>query len=81
MNFDQVQGYGRIIRRQTRQLQEMVEQALEFAGIQSGRQPYNLQPLNLNHLLDEMANANQALLDERGFQLYTEYNEQTNSPD
>jgi len=67
---DQVQSYGRIIRKQTRQLQEMVEQALEFAGIQSGRQPYNLQPLNLNHLLDEMAKANQPLLDERGFQLH-----------
>jgi signal transduction histidine kinase len=71
-NPDQIQSYSRIIRKQTRQLQEMVEQALEFAGIQSGRQLYNLQPLNLNHLLDEMTKANQPLLDERGFQLHRE---------
>jgi two-component system, OmpR family, sensor histidine kinase SenX3 len=71
-NPDQIQSYGRIIRKQMRQLQEMVEQTLEFAGIQSGRQLYNLQPLNLNHLLDEMTKANQPLLDERGFQLHQE---------
>jgi signal transduction histidine kinase len=71
-NPDQIQSYGRIIRKHSRQLQEMVEQTLEFAGIQSGRQLYNLQPLNLNHLLDEMAKANQPLLDERGFQLHQE---------
>lgn len=71
-NPDQIQSYGRIIRKQSRQLQEMVEQTLEFAGIQSGRQLYDLQPLNLNHLLDEMAKANQPLLDERGFQLHQE---------
>jgi len=69
-NPDQIQNYGRIIRKQMRQLQEMVDQTLEFAGIQSGRQLYNLQPLNLNHLLDEMTKANQPLLDERGFQLH-----------
>jgi len=69
---DQIQSYGRIIRKQMRQLQEMVEHTLEFAGIQSGRQLYNLQPLNLNHLLDEMTKANQPLLDERGFQLHQE---------
>ncbi len=68
----QIQNYGRIIRKQMRQLQEMVEQTLEFAGIQSGRQLYNLQPLNLNNLLDEMTKANQPLLDERGFQLHQE---------
>jgi signal transduction histidine kinase len=69
-NPDQVQSYGRIIRKHSRQLREMVEQTLEFAGIQSGRQLYDLQPLNLNHLLDEMAKANRPLLDERGFQLH-----------
>jgi signal transduction histidine kinase len=71
-NPDQIQSYGRIIRKHSRQLQEMVEQTLEFAGIQSGRQLYDLQPLNLNNLLDEMAKANQPLLDERGFQLQQE---------
>ncbi len=66
---EQMQRYGQIIKRQTRQLHEMIEQVLEFAGIQSGQQPYALQPVQLNLLLEEFAQANQAWLAERGFQL------------
>lgn len=67
---EQMQRYGHIIRRQTRQLHEMIEQVLEFAGIQGGRQPYELQPISLRALLDEFVQANQPLLAERGFQLH-----------
>lgn len=45
---EQMQQYGQIIRKQTRQLHEMIEQILEFAGMQSGRPPRELQPLQLN---------------------------------
>jgi signal transduction histidine kinase len=68
-NPEQMQKYGRMIQRQTRQLHEMVEQVLEFAGIQSGRNLYELQPVQLNLLLEEFAQANQSWLAERGFQL------------
>ncbi len=66
---EQMQQYGLVIRKQTRQLHEMIEQVLEFAGIQSGRQPYELQPVQLNQLLEEVVQASQPLLAERGFQL------------
>ncbi|MGH9843147.1 MAG: sensor histidine kinase [Blastocatellia bacterium] len=66
---EQTQHYGLLIRKQTRQLHGMIEQVLEFAGIQSGRQPYQLQPVELNQLLEEVVQASQPLLAERGFQL------------
>ncbi len=66
---EQMQRYGQIIKRQTRQLHGMIEQVLEFAGNQSGQKPYALQPVQLNLLLEEFVQANQTWLAELGFQL------------
>jgi signal transduction histidine kinase len=41
----QIQRYGSLIRDEGRRLGNMVEQVLEFAGAQSGRQVYELRPV------------------------------------
>lgn len=68
----QMQSYGSLIRKETGRLKEMVEQMLEYAGVQSGRQPYNLQPSNLNNILDDVLASSQPLLAEGGFEMQTE---------
>jgi signal transduction histidine kinase len=64
---EQMQQYGKVIRKQTRQLHEMIEQMLEFAGIQSGRPSFTLQAVEPNVLLAEFIQSNESLLAERGF--------------
>jgi signal transduction histidine kinase len=63
--------YGSLIRKETRRLQDMVEQILEFAGVQSGKQKYELHPTNVNQVISEVIVASQPLLTEGGFQLET----------
>jgi signal transduction histidine kinase len=63
--------YGALIRKETRRLQEMVEQILEFAGVQSGKQKYELHPTNVNQVINDVLSASQPLLAEGGFQLET----------
>jgi signal transduction histidine kinase len=64
-----VAHYGALIRKETRRLQEMVEQILEFAGVQSGKQKYELHPTNVNQVINDVLSASQPLLTEGGFQL------------
>lgn len=52
-NAEQMARYGNLIRQESRRLTEMVEQILEFAGAQSKRQQYDLQPTDLNQVLEE----------------------------
>jgi signal transduction histidine kinase len=66
-----VAHYGALIRKETRRLQEMVEQILEFAGVQSGKQKYELHPTNVNQVIHDVLSASQPLLAEGGFQLET----------
>jgi two-component system sensor histidine kinase ResE len=47
----------------------MVEQVLEFAGVQSGRQKYDLLPVSINQVLDDVLIASQPLLAESNFQI------------
>jgi signal transduction histidine kinase len=44
--------YGAVINSEGRRLAEMVEQALEFAGAQSGRKTYALRPVEIDELLE-----------------------------
>jgi two-component system, OmpR family, sensor histidine kinase SenX3 len=64
-----VQNYGALIRKETGRLKEMVEQTLELAGVQSGRQQYNLQAVSINQILDDVLSSSQPLLAEGGFQI------------
>lgn len=63
--------YGTLIRKQTRSLQDMVEQILEFAGVQSGKQKYELHPTSVNQVINEVIASSQPLLAEGDFQLET----------
>ncbi|MFN7928390.1 MAG: HAMP domain-containing sensor histidine kinase [Blastocatellia bacterium] len=66
-----VAHYGSMIRKETRRLQEMVEQILEFAGVQSGKQKYELHPTSVNQVINDVLSSSQPLLAEGGFQLDT----------
>lgn len=65
----QIKSYGSLIRKETGRLTEMVEQVLEFAGVQSGRQKYDLLPVSINQVLDDVLIASQPLLAESNFQI------------
>ncbi len=66
-----VAHYGSLIRKETRRLQDMIEQILEFAGVQSGKQKYELQPTNVNQVISDVLTSSQPLLAEGEFQLET----------
>jgi len=69
---EQIKKYGLLIRQETRQLTEIVEQVLEFAGVQSHRQRYDLLPVSVNRLIEDVFASSQPLLDEGGFQVEKE---------
>jgi signal transduction histidine kinase len=67
----QIKTYGTLIRKETGRLTEMIEQVLEFAGVQSGRQRYDLLPVGLNGVIEDVLAASQPLLAEGEFQVET----------
>jgi signal transduction histidine kinase len=62
----QVQTYGELVRGEGRRLTEMVEQILEFAGIQSGQRGFALRPVAIRRLIDDVLAASRALIDAAG---------------
>ncbi len=50
---EQARRYGQVMKREITRLMEMVEQTLNFAGIQSGKRNYDRQPTDVKALLDE----------------------------
>jgi signal transduction histidine kinase len=63
----QVRRYGSLIESEGRRLSEMIEQALEFAGIQSGRKAYALQPTETVRIIESAMAACAPLIEEGGF--------------
>ncbi|MBK9712627.1 MAG: HAMP domain-containing histidine kinase [Kouleothrix sp.] len=59
--------YGAVIHTEGRRLAEMVDQALEFAGAESGRKAYAPRPIAVRELLDQALTMCQPQLHERGF--------------
>jgi signal transduction histidine kinase len=59
----QIRKYGDLVRNEGRRLTEMVEQILEFAGIQSGQRGFALRPVPVRPLLEEVVAASGALVD------------------
>ncbi len=51
-NDEQTRQYGALVRNEGRRLAEMVEQVLDFAGIQSGRKTYKLEPTEVSDVID-----------------------------
>jgi signal transduction histidine kinase len=68
-NREQVQRYGSLIRDEGRRLTSMVEQALEFAGAQSGRKNYELRPTDLNQVIEDAIAGARLQLAGGGFEL------------
>src|SRR2546423_863460 len=62
-----VRRYGALIESEGRRLSEMIEQALEFAGIQSGRKAYALQPADTVRIIESAIAACAPLIEESGF--------------
>jgi signal transduction histidine kinase len=67
----QIKNYGTLIRKETGRLTEMIEQVLEFAGVQSGRQRYDLLPVSLSGVIEDVLAASQPLLAEGEFEVET----------
>jgi signal transduction histidine kinase len=59
----QIRRYGELVRSEGRRLSEMVEQILEFAGIQSGQRGMHVQPVALAPLLRDVVSASSSLID------------------
>jgi signal transduction histidine kinase len=68
-NRAQTQRYGSLIRDEGRRLTGMVEQVLEFAGAQSGKQTYQLRPTELSSVIADALAACAWQLREGGFEL------------
>ena len=64
---EQVQKYGALIRDEGRRLTSMVEQVLEVASAQSGKQVYQMQPVGVAQIIEEAINACSSQLREGGF--------------
>jgi signal transduction histidine kinase len=62
---DQVEKYGSLIRGEGRRLTEMVEQVMEFAGVQSGRKTYHRAEVSVAELVDDALAASASLLESR----------------
>jgi two-component system sensor histidine kinase SenX3 len=68
----QVKRYGQLIASEGRRLTEMVEQILEFAGIQRGRKNYELRPAALVDVIENAINSCRHLIAEGGFEIRKE---------
>jgi signal transduction histidine kinase len=68
----QVRRYGALIESEGRRLSDMVGQALEFAGIHSGRRVLHLRPAEVTEIIDGALQDCRWLLQERGVQVERE---------
>ncbi|HSC27817.1 MAG TPA: HAMP domain-containing sensor histidine kinase, partial [Vicinamibacterales bacterium] len=59
-----VRRYGELVRTEGRRLTEMVEQVLEFAGIQSGQRDLALKPVAVEPLVREIVTSSAALIEQ-----------------
>jgi signal transduction histidine kinase len=61
---EQIRNYGALVSGEGRRLSDMVEQILEFAGIQSGQRGFTLRPVDVRAVVQDVLSASQSLLDE-----------------
>jgi signal transduction histidine kinase len=66
---DEIRKYGDLVRNEGRRLTDMVEQILEFAGIDSGQRAFALSPVALAPLLQDIVESRRALLENAGFRV------------
>jgi signal transduction histidine kinase len=68
---EKVAQYGGVVYREGRRLTDMVEQVLEFAGAQSGKQRYGFRPISAADFIDGALAACQEQIQERDFNVET----------
>lgn len=68
-NRDQIKRYGTLIRDEGRRLTGMVEQVLEFAGAESGKQSYDLRPVAPERVIEDALAALHLSIQESGFEI------------
>jgi signal transduction histidine kinase len=61
-----VKRYGELMRTEGRRLTEMVEQILEFAGIQSGQRGFSLRPVGVAPLVSDILSSCAGLIENAG---------------
>jgi signal transduction histidine kinase len=66
---EQIRKYGDLVRNEGRRLTEMVEQILEFAGIQSGQRGFALRPVAVPPLVGAIIESSRALIDGAGMKV------------
>lgn len=64
---ERVRQYGELIHQQSRRLNEMVEQTLQYAGIHSGVRPAARNPVDVGRLVQETVDARRTELERAGF--------------
>ena len=65
----QIRKYGDLVRNEGRRLTEMVEQILEFAGIESGQRAFVLRPVALAPMLRDIVHSSGALIRAAGIEV------------
>ena len=66
---ERVKQYGELMHQQSRRLNDMVEQTLQYAGIGSGRMQPAKQAVDLRRLIEETVESRKAELASRGFKI------------
>src|SRR5262249_27679837 len=64
-----VKQYGELIEREGKRLSAMVEQTLEFAGIQSGKRSYTMQSVAVTDVIEDAMVLSKTLLEEERVEL------------
>jgi signal transduction histidine kinase len=64
-----IRRYGELMRSEGRRLTEMVEQILEFAGIQSGQRGFALRPVTIGPLLHDIISSSSELIEDAGVEV------------
>lgn len=68
---EQTRQYGTVVRNEGRRLAEMVEQILDFAGVESGRRNYNFRATEISDVVQAAVDACSGQIRETGFQIET----------
>jgi signal transduction histidine kinase len=68
----QVARYGELIKGEGKKLSRMVEQILEFAGANSGKQKYNFTPVNVAAVVQDALDECRPLIESGGFSVETD---------
>ena len=69
---NQVSRYGELIKGEGKKLSAMVEQILEFAGANSGKQKYRFSSTNVQEVVNDALNECRPLIDSGGFTVETD---------